>query len=210
MLLSESHVTTDGQSVSLSWNKAPIWGLGPDICYSLTITVVFVGRPLSGPRQGSPSWVRGPLVSRYFTVSDLRLPVSSSPATRRVTLEGISAAPYIEASSHPWKFLCQKSVATDTRPLKRLTPTNRSSTVDCVRNVYLGLLSSRLFQKCLNKPLPSNGFVTPLYYFEHNMRILHIFPVEKLRCILYSKQDGKTFLFNAIGQIPFKWSCAWP
>jgi hypothetical protein len=28
---SESYVTTDGQSASLSWNKAPIWGLRPDI-----------------------------------------------------------------------------------------------------------------------------------------------------------------------------------
>jgi hypothetical protein len=27
---SESYVATDGQSVSLSWNKAPIWGLWPD------------------------------------------------------------------------------------------------------------------------------------------------------------------------------------
>jgi hypothetical protein len=27
---SESYVTTDGQSASLSWNKAPIWGLWPD------------------------------------------------------------------------------------------------------------------------------------------------------------------------------------
>jgi hypothetical protein len=24
---SESNITTDGQSASLSWNKAPIWGL---------------------------------------------------------------------------------------------------------------------------------------------------------------------------------------
>jgi hypothetical protein len=28
--MSLSHVTTDGQSVTLSWNKAPIWGLRPD------------------------------------------------------------------------------------------------------------------------------------------------------------------------------------
>jgi hypothetical protein len=28
---SESYVTTHGQSASLSWNKAPIWGLRPDI-----------------------------------------------------------------------------------------------------------------------------------------------------------------------------------
>jgi hypothetical protein len=28
---SESYVTTESQSASLSWNKAPIWGLRPDI-----------------------------------------------------------------------------------------------------------------------------------------------------------------------------------
>jgi hypothetical protein len=30
---SESHVTTDGRSASLSWNKAPIWGLRPELHY---------------------------------------------------------------------------------------------------------------------------------------------------------------------------------
>jgi hypothetical protein len=30
---SQSYVTTDGQSASLSWNKAPIWGLWPDLYY---------------------------------------------------------------------------------------------------------------------------------------------------------------------------------
>jgi hypothetical protein len=40
---SESYVTTDSQSASLSWNKAPIWGLRPDINYCLTITVLFCG-----------------------------------------------------------------------------------------------------------------------------------------------------------------------
>jgi hypothetical protein len=72
---SESHVTIDGQSVSLSWNKAPIWGLRPDIYYSLTITVLFLWGALSDertgmsfvyatvPRQRIPSWVRVPLVS---------------------------------------------------------------------------------------------------------------------------------------------------
>jgi hypothetical protein len=97
---SESYVITDSQSASLSWNKAPIWGLRPDINYCLTITVLFLWGALSdertglyflyatGPRQCSPSWVWGPLVSRpYFTVSDLRLPFSSSPTTRRVTVE---------------------------------------------------------------------------------------------------------------------------
>jgi hypothetical protein len=29
----ESYITTDSQSPSLSWNKAPIWGLRPDFCF---------------------------------------------------------------------------------------------------------------------------------------------------------------------------------
>jgi hypothetical protein len=34
---SQSHVTTDDQPASLSWNKAPIWGLRPDFHYCQTI-----------------------------------------------------------------------------------------------------------------------------------------------------------------------------
>jgi hypothetical protein len=42
----------------------------------------------AGTRQHSLSWVRVPLDSEsYFTVSDLRLPFSSPPTTRRVTVE---------------------------------------------------------------------------------------------------------------------------
>jgi hypothetical protein len=70
---SESYVTTDGQSASLSWNKAPIWGLRPDIYYYLTITFLFLWGALSeertglyfvyvaGPCQRSLSGVRVPL-----------------------------------------------------------------------------------------------------------------------------------------------------
>jgi hypothetical protein len=36
-----------GQSTSLSWNKAPIWGLRPDINYCFTITVLFFCGALS-------------------------------------------------------------------------------------------------------------------------------------------------------------------
>jgi hypothetical protein len=41
-----SYITTDGQSASLSWNKAPIWGLWPDFYYCLTTAVFYMGRPL--------------------------------------------------------------------------------------------------------------------------------------------------------------------
>jgi hypothetical protein len=44
---SESYVTTDGQPASLSWSKAPIWGLRPDLYYMCdSYGLVLVGRPL--------------------------------------------------------------------------------------------------------------------------------------------------------------------
>jgi hypothetical protein len=97
---SESYVTTDGQSASLSWNKAPIWGLWPDFYYCQTVAGLLIWGGLSdertglcftisaGPRQRSHSRVPVPWNSRpYFTVSDSRLPFSSPRTTRRVTVE---------------------------------------------------------------------------------------------------------------------------
>jgi hypothetical protein len=41
------YVTTDGQPASLPWNKAPIWGLRPDLYYMCdSYDLVPVGRPL--------------------------------------------------------------------------------------------------------------------------------------------------------------------
>jgi hypothetical protein len=92
---SESYVTTDGQSASQSWNKAPVWGLRPDFYYHRTVAGLLMWGALSDERMGlsftiaaassqrSHSLVRDPLDSRpYFTVSDLRLPISSPPTTR--------------------------------------------------------------------------------------------------------------------------------
>jgi hypothetical protein len=42
-----SYVTTDGQSASLSWSKASIWGLRPDLYYMCdSYGLVLVERPL--------------------------------------------------------------------------------------------------------------------------------------------------------------------
>jgi hypothetical protein len=97
---SESYVTTDGQSASLSWYKAPIRSLWPDFYYCQTVAGLLMWAALSdermrlsfaitaGSRQRSHSRVRVPWDSRpYFTVSDLRLPISSSLTTRRATVE---------------------------------------------------------------------------------------------------------------------------
>jgi hypothetical protein len=55
---SESYVTTDGQSASLSWYKAPIRGLRPDFFprseygIRLTVTFLFSWGALSDERMG--------------------------------------------------------------------------------------------------------------------------------------------------------------
>jgi hypothetical protein len=97
---SESYITTDGQLASLSWNKAPICDLRPDLYYCQIVASLFVWEALSdertslsftiaaGPRHRSHSWVRIPWDSwPYFTVSDSRLPFSSPPTTRRAAVE---------------------------------------------------------------------------------------------------------------------------
>jgi hypothetical protein len=70
LLESESYITTDGQSASLSWNKAPIWGLRPDFYYCQTVAGFLIWGTVSdertnlsftiaaGPRQRSHSQVR--------------------------------------------------------------------------------------------------------------------------------------------------------
>jgi hypothetical protein len=60
----QSYVTTDGQSASLSWNKAPIWGLRPDLYYCLTVTGFLM--------WGAPSDERTDLSFARITVSSSR------------------------------------------------------------------------------------------------------------------------------------------
>jgi hypothetical protein len=89
---SQSHVTTDSQSASLSWCQDPIWGSRPDFCYCGTVAGLLMWAALSDrrmglsftidavPHQHSHSrilvpWDSGP----YFTVSDLRLPQLRGP-----------------------------------------------------------------------------------------------------------------------------------
>jgi hypothetical protein len=113
-------VTTDGRSASLSWNKAPIWGLRPDFYYCQTVACLSKWRALSdertgrsftiatGAQQRSHSRVRVP----YLTVSDSRLPFSSSPTTRTAYVEvfdrlhtGVNAT-----GNRFWRHLCTDHV----------------------------------------------------------------------------------------------------
>jgi hypothetical protein len=48
----ESYITTDGQSASLSWCQAPIWGLRPDFYYCQKIAGLLMWGALSDERTG--------------------------------------------------------------------------------------------------------------------------------------------------------------
>jgi hypothetical protein len=74
---SQSHVTTDGQSTSLSWNKAPIWNLRPDFYYCQTVAGLLMWGAVFDERTG-PSFTiaPGPCQCRHFRV---RLPWDSWP-----------------------------------------------------------------------------------------------------------------------------------
>jgi hypothetical protein len=66
---SESYVTTDGQPASLSWNKAPNWGLRPDLYYCLTVAGLLIWSALSDERTGlSFTIAAGPRQRSHFRV----------------------------------------------------------------------------------------------------------------------------------------------
>jgi hypothetical protein len=66
---SESYVTTDGQSASLSWNKAPFWGLRPDLYYCLTVAGLLIWGALSDELSGLSFTIpAGPRQRRHFLV----------------------------------------------------------------------------------------------------------------------------------------------
>jgi hypothetical protein len=49
---SQSYVTTDNQSASLSWYKAPMWGLKPDLYFCQTVAGLWIWGALSDERTG--------------------------------------------------------------------------------------------------------------------------------------------------------------
>jgi hypothetical protein len=100
LIESEFYVMTDGQSVSLSWNKAPIWGLRPDFYYCQTVAGLLLWGALCDERTGLSFTIAAGLRQRShsrfrilwdswpcFTISNSRLPFSSPHTTRRAMVE---------------------------------------------------------------------------------------------------------------------------
>jgi hypothetical protein len=186
---SESYVTTDGQSASLSWYKTPIRGLRPDFYFRteyrirLTVTFLIPWGALSdertglsfvcaaGPCQRSLSQVLVPCDLRLatcdlrpcFTVSDLRLPFSSPPTTRRVTVEVFDPA-----STRVLPFIQYHAAAID------VTMSNSSSLLFCCHGnacVCSNLLPGKdsfvaicCSWNMLSEPLLSNGHLLRFHY----------------------------------------------
>jgi hypothetical protein len=88
---------TEGQSASLSWNKAFVWGLRPDFYYCQTVVGLLMWCVLSnektglsftiapGPRQRSYFRVRGPWYSWPYLLSQIR----DFPFRRLLRLAGL-------------------------------------------------------------------------------------------------------------------------
>jgi hypothetical protein len=99
---SESYITTDGQSASLSWNKAPVWGLWPDFYYCQTVGGLLIWGAFSLTRgQVCRLQLLLALASAVFLGSESRgtrdhILLSqirdSPPTTRRVTVEVLDPA----------------------------------------------------------------------------------------------------------------------
>jgi hypothetical protein len=100
------------QLASLPWNKAPIWGLWPDLYYCQRVAGLFLWGALSdertvlsytiaaGPRHHSHR-VRVPWgLHPYFTVSDSRLLFSSPPTTRWTAVEVFDPPPPSQSRSY--------------------------------------------------------------------------------------------------------------
>jgi hypothetical protein len=97
---SASYITTDGQSASLSWIKAPIWGLRQDFYYCQTLAGLLIWGALSDERTGLSFTIAPGLASvdifgsdslgirDHILLSPIRdFPFPSPPTTRRVTVE---------------------------------------------------------------------------------------------------------------------------
>jgi hypothetical protein len=85
---SQSYVMIDGQSASLSWCQAPIWGLRRDFYYCQTVACLLMWGALSDERTGLPFTIAaGPSPAEFVTIFyspnlEGQVPVFISPRNR--------------------------------------------------------------------------------------------------------------------------------
>jgi hypothetical protein len=140
---SESYITADGQSTGLSWNKAPIWGLRPDIYLHQTAEGLLMWSTLSvertglsfataaGPRQRSHSRVRVPMEvfdpastrdsHNWLNPSRLELSARTTQKTPLLTI----------AVQSSWEHVCLRSRYSATAAVYLLIPRSLPSSGRC-------------------------------------------------------------------------------
>jgi hypothetical protein len=118
---SQSYITADGQPASLSWNKAPIWGLRPDLDYCLTVAGLLVWGAHSDERSGPHGWLVTNIIwlllytvtnSKYYLLMSKSV-LASKHSSRHHTLTHIPlklrplySTPYVSASLVIFLFAC--------------------------------------------------------------------------------------------------------
>jgi hypothetical protein len=126
---SESYIMTNDQSVSLSWNKEPIWSLRPDFHYCQTVAGLLTWGALSDERMG-----------QSFTIAAGPCQRSHSPV--RV----------------PWNFFVL-AVVIETCLSFRVNNLYLAIVTESFCTCCLGIdVSVITSETCFNKPLPSNVF----------------------------------------------------
>jgi hypothetical protein len=136
---SESYVTTDGQSASLSWNKAPTWGLRPDSYYRRTVAGLLMWGALSDERTGlSLTTAAGPSQRSHSRVRAPRDP-----------------RPHFTDSSKLQQILV---ICAPQEPHRKPTETTHWRAECCPATSY----SSRLTFACMHRGV----FIEPLHCFE--------------------------------------------
>jgi hypothetical protein len=91
---SDSYVTTDDQSASLPWNKAPIWGLRPYLYYCQTVAGLLMWGALSGERTGlSFTIATGPRQRSHFRIHWVWVSLILRPTVSRPVYLGTKHPP---------------------------------------------------------------------------------------------------------------------
>jgi hypothetical protein len=133
---SQSYVTTDGQSASVSWNKTPICGLRPDFYYCLTVW------QLRSCFCGAPSLTRGWVCLLYMLLvlaSAVCLGSESLETRNHILLSQVWDFPFrclLRLAASRWRYLtppphrCSHSTTATAATLYLLGIPNREHRVE--------------------------------------------------------------------------------
>jgi hypothetical protein len=145
LLRSRSHVTTDGQSSSLSWCQAPIWGFRPDFYYRETVAGLLMWGSLPDERTGLPFTIQAGPSPRGLVTIFYCLRFENSPTWRARSLYLCpSGTGWPGYTPRHWVTLSPASSYFSCSPYNPFARTVYNTHIRCRGNVSI-------------EPLPRNG-----------------------------------------------------